>query len=202
MTTSVSLMQQALGDDWNRLPAALQSHYLPGTTLDVGHLDIDYPAFMQPVLAVLSRIGALVRRRGRSVATRVEKSSVGPRQHWRRTLRYADGQVQRFDSVWQPGPDGDVIEFVNPVLGLQMRPRVVGQQLHYSGVHFIVKLGRVMLPVPEWLALGHTTIVETSIDAQHFMMDFRLTHPVFGQVFRYAGVFRANADETIGRRCR
>lgn len=29
---------------------------------------------------------------------------------------------------------------------------------------------------------------------RHFAMDFRLTHPLFGQVFRYAGEFEALPD--------
>ncbi|MCK6376724.1 MAG: DUF4166 domain-containing protein [Zoogloea sp.] len=190
-----SLMQQALGEAWHHLPPSLQAHYLPGTTLDVGHLDIEYPAFMQPVLFVLSHIGALVRRRGKAVATQVEKSVAGERQQWRRTMCFADGTLQRFDSVWESGPQGHVVEFVNPWLGLQMQPTVVGQQLHYRGVRFVVRLGCWTLGIPEWLALGHTTIVEKALDERRFAMDFRLTHPVFGQVFRYSGEFEANAQE-------
>ena len=188
-----SLMQHALGEAWNRLPPSLRSHYLAGTTLDVGHMDIEFPAFMRPVLLLLSHLGALVRRPGSAVSTRVEKVVVGDRQHWRRTLRYADGQVLRFDSVWELGPNGHVIEFVNAWLGLEMQPFMVGQQLHYRGVRFVARLGRWTLFIPEWLGLGHTTIVEDAVDDQHFAMDFRMTHPIFGQVFRYSGMFRANA---------
>jgi hypothetical protein len=36
--------------------------------------------------------------------------------------------------------------------------------------------------------------VERALDDHHFAMDFRMVHPVFGQVFRYCGTFRANAD--------
>ena len=113
-------------------------------------------------------------------------------------LRYPDGQELRFDSVWEPGPAGHVVEFVNPWLGLQMQPFVVGQQLHYRGVRFVARVGRRTLHIPEWLALGHTTIVERAIDEHHFAMDFRLLHPVFGQVFRYSGTFRANASANTG----
>lgn len=196
-----SLLQQALGDAWDQLPPSLQAHYLPGTTLDVGHMDVEYPAFMQPVLFVLSHMGALVRRRAKAVHTRVEKSVAGKQQHWRRTLRYADGQTLRFDSVWEPGPNGHVVEFVNSWLGLQMQPFVVGDQLHYRGVRFVVRLGRWALHIPEWLVLGHTTIVERAVDDHRFAMDFRMTHPVFGQVFRYSGTFRANANASEYR-CR
>lgn len=188
-----SLMQQALGDAWDELPPALQAHYRPGTTVDIGLMDIEYPRPMQPLLVLLSRLGALVRRRGTGVHTRVEKSESGGRQHWRRTLRYAGGETLRFDSVWEPGPEGQVLEFVNRWLGLQMQPRVAGGQLHYHGRCFVARLGRLTLRIPEWLALGHTTIVERAIDEHHFAMDFRMTHPLFGQLFRYAGTFRADA---------
>jgi hypothetical protein len=186
-------MQQALGDAWNQLPRSLQAHYLPGTTVDIGLMDVEYPAFMQPVLFVLSHLGALVCRRGKAVRTCVEKTVIDYRQQWRRTLRYADGKTLHFDSVWEAGPNGHVVEFVNPWLGLQMQPFVVGDQLHYRGVRFVARLGRWHLHIPEWMALGHTTIVERAVDEQHFSMDFRMTHPALGQVFRYSGTFKANA---------
>lgn len=186
-----SLMQQALGADWDKLPPALQAHYRFGTTTDAGHMDIDYPRFMQSFLTVLRVLGALVNRRGQQVPTVVEKSVVGDRQYWRRTITYPDGQVVFFNSFWVSAASGQVIEFVNPVLGLQMAPYVVGNQLHYRGVRFVAKLGPLQLPIPEWMALGHTTIVEEAVDERHFIMDFRLTHPLLGQLFRYSGKFEA-----------
>jgi hypothetical protein len=56
-------------------------------------------------------------------------------------------------------------------------------------------LGLGWLPIPEWLVLGHTTIVEVALDDRHFAMDFRLTHPLLRQVFRYNGEFEADARE-------
>jgi len=186
-----SLMQSALGADWDKLPTALQAHYRFGTTTDTGHMDIEYPQFMQPCLSVLRVFGALVNRSGRRVSTRVEKSVVGDRQYWRRTLTYPEGKVVCFNSFWVAVGSNQLIEFVNPVLGLQMAQRVEEGRLHYRGVQFVVKLGPLLLPIPEWLVLGRTTIVEEAVDDSHFAMDFRLTHPLLGQVFRYSGKFRA-----------
>lgn len=186
-----SLMQSALGADWDKLPPALQAHYRFGTRTDTGHLDIEYPRFMQPCLNVLRVFGALVNRNGRRVSTLVAKSIVGDRQYWRRTLTYPDGKVACFNSFWVAVGGNQLIEFVNPVLGLQMAPRVEEGRLHYRGVQFVVKLGPLLLPIPEWLVLGRTTIVEEAVDDKHFVMDFRLTHPLLGQVFRYSGKFRA-----------
>lgn len=191
-----SLMQQALGADWDELPPALQAHYQFGTTIDTGHMNIEYPRFMQAFLSVLRLFGALVNRKGHDVATVVNKRVIGERQYWRRTLTYPDGKKIHFNSFWVSAGDGHLIEFVNPVLGLQMAPYVTGSRLHYRGVRFVAKLGPLMLSIPEWLVLGHTTIVEEAIDDDHFAMDFRLTHPLFGEVFRYAGRFAAASGES------
>jgi hypothetical protein len=185
----ISLMQRALGDDWHKLPPALQAHYRCGTKTDKGCMDIEYPRFMQPYLSLLRLFGALVHRRGEDVTTVVEKSVVGERQHWCRTLTYPDGNIVRFDSFWVSAGDNQLIEFVNPVLGLQMTVHVADGRLHYRGVRLVAKLGRWLLPIPEWLVLGHTTIVEEAVDDGHFVMDFRITHPFAGQVFRYSGRF-------------
>lgn len=184
-----SPMQTALGDDFAKLPPALRAHYRQGTTRDSGWLDISFPGAMRPWLRLLHRVGALVPRGGQRIATTVDKQVAGERQFWQRTIRFADGDSVRFDSIWEPGENGTLIEYVNPVLGLQMQPYVVGEQLHYRGIHFVARLGGWRLPIPEWLALGHTTIVEQALDEQRFAMDFRLTHPLFGELFRYSGKF-------------
>src|SRR5512137_384856 len=153
-----SLMQRALGDDWSKLPPALQAHYRFGSTIDTGRMDIEYSRFMQPYLGLLRFFGALINRPGRSVSTVVEKRVVGERQVWQRSITYADKQVVHFNSFWVHAGDNELIEFVNPVLGLQMAVHVEDGRLHYRGVRFVAKLGPVLLPIPEWLALGHTTI--------------------------------------------
>lgn len=191
-----SLMQQALGEDWDKLPPALQIHYRHGITTDIGHMDIEYPPFMQCYLTLLRAVGALIDRSGKQVPTVVEKQVVKERQYWRRTITFPDGKVVYFNSFWVTGGGNNLIEFVNPWLGLQMAVHVEQGELHYQGVRFVMKLGSLLIPIPEWLVLGHTSIVEIGVDDNHFAMDFRLTHPLLGQVFRYSGEFEAISGKT------
>lgn len=184
-----SLMQSALGAQFAQLPPALKGHYRAGTTLERGHLDIEYPRWMQPFLTFLRVLGALVNRSGPRVPTQVEKCDSPSGQRWRRTISFADGKVVYFNSRWVAGQGNRLIEYVNPILGLEMAVHVADGKLYYEGVRFVVKLGGLLIPIPEWLLLGHTTIEEQGLDDTHFAMDFRLTHPVFGQIFRYAGTF-------------
>ena len=70
-----------------------------------------------------------------------------------------------------------------------MAVHVKDGKLYYVGRNFVVKFWKMHIPVPEWLLLGHTTIVEQATDDTKFVMDFRMRHPLFGQVYRYSGRF-------------
>ncbi|MBV8618214.1 MAG: DUF4166 domain-containing protein [Curvibacter sp.] len=188
-----SPMQQALGADWDRLAPVLQAHHRGGTAVETGWLDVEFPTGLLPLVRAMGWLGALVHRRGRQIDTRVEKQVRDGRQHWRRTLRYVDGQSIRFDSSWVPTADGHLIEYVNPFLGLELAPCVVAARLELRGLRFVLRLGPWLCPIPQWLAFGVTSIVEEALDEGRFAMDFRMTHPWFGLLFRYAGVFEVEA---------
>lgn len=187
---TLSLMQQALGEQWSQLPPALQAHYQSGTNRDAGTLDIDYPNFMQPVLNALRLLGVLINRRGAAMVTTVEKHMDGTVQRWQRTIIPVEGKQILFNSYWVYVGGNELIEFVSPLLGLKMAVEIDETILRYEGRHYVLKIGKLLLPVPEWLLLGHLTVVETALDENNFAMDFTLVHPVFGQLYRYAGKFR------------
>lgn len=185
----MNIMRQALGEQWKQLPVVLQEHYQEMDNMDVGTLDIEYPAWMQIFLNVLNLFGALLNRRGKSLAAKVEKKMQGDIQCWQRTITLDDGKNIYFSSHWCYDGDNRLIEYVNPILGLCMSVKVDGRQLKYHGEYFVLKISKFLLRIPEWMLLGHTTIIETEKDVQHFMMDFRLKHPLFGQIYRYSGTF-------------
>lgn len=191
--SEINIMQQALGEQWHELPPSLQAHYQQGANMDIGALDIDYPRPMQLLLNILHLMGALLNRKGKAIPTKVEKVMKGTKQYWVRTIKFPDGKTLYFKSRWVYAGGNEVIEYVNPLLGLRMAVCVKGGQLFYEGVHYVIQLGRIRVPLPEWLILGHTTIAERELDETHFAMDFRLTHPMFGQIYRYAGEFETRA---------
>lgn len=185
------LMRRAPGDPWKGLAPALKAHYREGASVERGLLTIEFPRAMRPFLWGLRLLGALVHHAGRDVPTQVAKDCMGDRECWHRTLSYPDGRVLRFDSVRVPAGEGRLIEFVNPLLGLELAPRIVGSQMHYRGVRFVLRLASFDMSIPPWLALGTASIVERAIDDRRFFIDFRLRHPLLGQWFRYSGVFEA-----------
>lgn len=187
--TSESLMQRALGNNWHQLPASLQAHYQYQSNTDNGHLDIEFPFFMFPLLTLLRLLGVLINRRGKRIPTLVQKNMDGNIQRWHRRIQFPDGKTIHFNSFWIHAGGNELIEFVNPVIGLRMAVEVKDKQLHYTGKNYVIQIGKLRLPIAEWLVLGHTTIIETAVSATEFEMDFRLHHPLFGEIFRYAGKF-------------
>lgn len=185
----MNIMKQALGEQWDSLPRVLQAHYQENDNKDIGHLTVEYPGWMQPFLNLLSLIGALLNRKGEAIPAVVEKTIKGQKQYWHRTLTFDDGKKVYFKSQWQYASDNKLLEYVNPLLGLCMSVSVSDDTLFYGGEYFVLRIWKLNIPIPEWMLLGHTTIVEKEIDAEHFAMDFRLTHPLFGQIYRYAGTF-------------
>ncbi|WP_287876994.1 DUF4166 domain-containing protein [Aquitalea sp.] len=190
-----SPIQTVLGADWHRLPRALQTHYAAAACVDRGYLDIDYPAWLQKPLNLLYLCGALINQTGSRLPTEVHKHMQQGRQYWQRRITLPGGVEKHFNSEWQPLANGEIEERVNGFLALRMRPSVHATGLQYAGTCYVLRLGRLKLLLPEWLLLGHTSIAETALGPDCFAMDFRLIHPWFGQLYRYAGIFHT-ATET------
>ena len=189
-----SIVQTVLGADWDKLGPALKAHHRGGETFEKGLLSIEFPGWMRPGLWVLGAMGALVSRPGESLPTTVHKRTEGARQLWHRRIHFPDGTNQVFNSEWQVAGPGQIREFVNPLLAVQMALQVVDGELHCEGVCYLVQLGPLTLRLPEWLVLGHLVIRERMVDDTHIAMDFWLQHPWFGRVYRYAGVFGVKAN--------
>lgn len=193
-----SPMARALGVQWAQLHPTLRAHHRGGRVREVGTMDVEFPRWMTPLLWMLRWLGALVHRAQAQVHTVVNKSSRDGRQSFDRTLTYADGQVLRFNSDWVAEPGGRLVEYVNPWLALELAPVVQGDALHCEGVCFLLGKGRWRVRLSERWLLGHTVIHEQALDAQHYEMDFRMLHPWFGQVFRYAGTFMVDVPGPRG----
>jgi len=187
-------MQLALGNQWDKLPEALKKHYRnneAGNNLAVGHLTIDYPAFMQLPLHLMRLMGALINRRGENLETKVARKMEGERQYWHRTISYPDGKQVHFKSqfIYQ-AKTNELVEYTSRFLGLKMQVHVANDQLYYESCGYVLQLGSIPIHIPESLALGHASIIETAVDDDSFDMDFRLKHPLFGQIFSYKGRFK------------
>jgi hypothetical protein len=184
-----SLMERVLADQWKDLPAALRRHYRWESNTDRGNLNIDYPVPMQLLLNGLRLMAVLINQRGSKIPVQVHKWMDADVQHWERRICFPGRKPLIFKSHWVREGENTLTEYVNSFLGLKMRVYVEDGNLHYQGICHVLKIGKQRFSIPEWLLLGHTSIIEKALDDDHFSMDFRLQHPWFGQVYRYWGKF-------------
>jgi len=186
-----SPVQQALGEQWNELPAGLKAHYIMSGDVhrERGHLDVEYPRWLQWPMNITVRLGALLNRRGKAIPTTVERRLKDGQEYWLRTLVFPDGETKQFTSKTVCDGPMRLIEFSNEHLGLRMRLSFADGCLRYHSDGYVLKVFGRLLRIPEWLALGYGSIEERAVSDNRVVMDFRLRHPLLGQVFRYSGEF-------------
>ncbi len=192
---NIPLLQKTLGEDWNKLPPVIRQHYsVPkdSNTRLKGSMEIGYPNFLLPLIAMIHLCGGLVSRRGKNIETLVEKT-ISPQNTelcWQRTLTYTDNKKDYFYSRMVYLRDHELIETVRFGFGLRLKVSVNNGRLVYRSNGHIWQCGSLRLTFPDWLVLGEATIIEDPISDQQFKLDFSIRHPLWGNSYWYHGVFR------------
>lgn len=194
---NISLMQRVLGNDWAALPPVIQRHYqlaLPQQAITVtGNMNIDYPYWLTPVIKLLRLFGALVDLKGEGLAVQVKKwQQTDPCVlYWRRHIQaVGNGKPCVFASrmVWQQ--DHELIELVGMGFGIRLKLSVEQGKLVYRSRGHLLKLGPLILPIPDSLLLGHALITEQALSEDTFQLDFQIVHPLWGKSYYYGGIFK------------
>ncbi len=196
-----SPIQQALGNDWRKLPFVIQAHYqfLQGQqtqNIVTGIMHIDYPAFVKPLLMLVRLMGGLIDLKGDHMNTRVEKwvrADKPDTLFWKRTIQAPNGKSTVFSSRMEYQQNNEVIEFVGGGgFGLNLKLTVENDMLVYRSNGHLWQIGNIKIPILDVLFLGHGTIIETALSDHSFDLDFKINHPLFGVTYSYGGVFNLN----------
>jgi hypothetical protein len=86
----------------------------------------------------------------------------------------------------------ELIEFVGFGFGLYLKLTVENDMLVYRSNGHLWQIGKLRIPIPDMLFLGHATILETAVSENQFELDFKIKHPLFGVTYSYGGVFNLN----------
>ena len=200
MNTTLCLMQQVLGNDWEKLPTVIQRHYQITTTQKNytvrGVMTIDYPFWVKPILMITRLMGALVDLKGENNQVQVKKWIVDNPQvlYWQREIQAPNGKKTVFASRMALQQANELVEFVGGGFGIFLKLSVEDGKLIYRSQTHLLKLGKCIIPIPDWLFLGHAIISETALSDETFLLDFRLEHPWWGQTYFYGGVFYLDND--------
>lgn len=195
-------MHQVLGEDWHDLPAVIRSHYdiaEPGkSTIVTGSMTIDYPCWLSPVLKLMRLCNALVDLKGGPMVVQVRKwqDPDASALCWRRHIQSGDGRQQLFPSRMVRQQGNELIEYVGMGFGIRLKVSVEDGRLVYRSNGHLLKLGPVVLPIPDSLLLGHAVIREEALSEDSFLLHFEIVHPLWGKTYSYGGIF--NTTVAVG----
>lgn len=190
-----SVYQRVLGEQFSELDPRLQQYFGP---LAPGHVGIGTGVYdvagsrfrmLRPLLSVMARRNVLFPEYGHGVPFTVTNSAA------------ADGSlsaVRTFDfpsrvRVMEDTMDvvgGDLVDRLGKKRGLEVgiRMSVVDGGLRMKSTRLALWIGNARLPLPR-IAVMRLDERTDPADPARQRVDVRITAPVFGEVFRYTGVF-------------
>jgi hypothetical protein len=86
------------------------------------------------------------------------------------------------------GPTG-LEEYVGFGISMALRLRVENGTLKFESAGFSLSLGRLRLPLPQWLAPGALTVSHTDLSCGAFRFTLVVTHPRWGELVCQSVVF-------------
>ncbi|RNF35097.1 DUF4166 domain-containing protein [Paracoccus methylarcula] len=198
------VFHEILGDDWYRLGGVVRRHYFLRAFSDDhicvrGRMHEVWHGAAARLLIPFARIfGALVPYRGTDVPIEVDyRARPGDSTiHWDRVFHFAGRPAFHFRSHMEPAGGNRVIEFVRFGIGMRLKVTAEEGALVFRDAGYIWRILGIDMPLPVGLVLGRAYIEERPVDASHFSMRMTLTHPLFGELFRYSGSF-ALGDERV-----
>lgn len=111
-------------------------------------------------------------------------------QRWTRVYHRHRGNPQVINSAKVFGGSTGLEEHIGGGIGMALRVAAEPDRLHFISDHYFVRLGRVRLRLPNWLAPGRTVVTHRDLGRGRFAFDLDLRHPLFGELMHQHAVFR------------
>ncbi len=191
----LSIIQQALGADWDKLATPIRQHYglASYTNADCllnGRMYVEYPNRVLPLIWAARLTGALMHQRGKDIAVEIHTQTKADSDQlfWQRQFKFP-GRTRRFISRMQYLQDNEIIESVGWGLSIRLKLSVDKQALVFRSNGYLWRWGALSLSLPDWLLLGKARIIESALADGGLKLDFDIIHPLWGLTYRYGGVF-------------
>ncbi len=126
----------------------------------------------------------------------VTEDIAGGGQFWTRQYGRRRGFPQVIFSAKRfAGPTG-MEEYLGLGFGIALRAAVEGGSLWFVSDHYFLRLGRLRLRFPRWLAPGDLAIGHIDCGGGRFLFLLELTHPLAGELIRQLVIFQDPEEGT------
>jgi hypothetical protein len=186
-------------EEWGRLPLAVWRRFskrLAGgsTIVYVGDVDDSFHSRIGWWFAQLARLigGPLPTgsETGVPIVVTVTEDAASGGQIWTRICARKNGFPQVIHSAKRfAGPTG-LEEYVGFGISMALRLSVEREALVFRSIGYFAGLGRLRLPLPEWLTPGALTVSHSDLGDGAFRFTLDVVHPRFGEIVRQSAMFR------------
>ncbi|MFN9471476.1 DUF4166 domain-containing protein [Acidovorax sp.] len=177
---------------WARLPAAVRRRF------GAGHPDVDYTGRMELRCSAIGRLYAGLSRAFGSPLTGLRASGLAATVRvrsngqggvvWERLFGDAAGAAT-VRSTKEPGAGGQLTERTDGGLSMALDVFEEDGSLVFHSRRFFLALGRLRIPVPQWLSPGQCCVTHTDLGGGDFRFTLSMAHPLWGETFYQSGVF-------------
>lgn len=185
--------------EWEKLPAAVRARFSkrlsgPAAATYVGRItELRMNRAGRVLSQMLRLIGAplpiCLDTDVASVVTVTEDGTTGG-QVWTRLYAKRGGFPQVIHSAKRfAGPTG-LEEYIGYGIAMALKLTVEDGTLAFRSAGYNLKLGRLRLPLPRWLAPGQLTVTHRETGAGAFEFALHLSHPLFGELLHQSGQYR------------
>ena len=201
-----SIFNLVLADEWDSLGSIIKEHYFlrPNSNDYIcvcGEMSEIYHSSIAKLIIPFGLVfGAIVPYKGTNIPVDVHyKTSIDNSNiYWDRVFKFSDKNHYHFKSHMVHIEKNSVIEFVRFGIGIKLKVTVEGGAIIFRDTGYIWRVFGVDIPLPLNLVLGHIYVEERPVDEDTFSMKMTMIHSLFGDLFRYTGIFSLNKETAKG----
>ncbi len=157
-----------------------------------GTMNIRRSRLIRILSPLLKLFGALVPYDGQNIPVTVAfYSGIGSKVfHFDRVFDFVDKPSFRFHSKLEQTSGSEVIEFMRFGIGWRAIYRASEKHIFLTHVGYVWRIGSLLIPLPLAWIIGKGAAQEDVLNDETFRMWMTVTHPIFGESYRYDGVFK------------
>ena len=191
------IFKSVFGQQWNELPPVIKKHYAnrPYTDDDCeaeGTLDVRCSGIIKWFSWIFWLMKGIPPHNENDVPVTVHFRSEKNTQcfHFDRIFHFKSRKPYRFHSNMTLTKDNEVVEVMRSRLGWKMNFLFEDGLVKLKHKGYVLRAFGHFIPLPLTCLLGKGDAVEQALDDNTFTVSVALTHPLWGEMYAYQGVFK------------
>ena len=191
------IFKSVFGESWDMLPKILRKHYAirPYSNDNIkleGVMNIKLSKLTKLIRPLLIFFGALVPYEGKNISTIVYAKSDPDKDSFifERHFKISKNNIYISSSTFLKLRNNEVLEMMRFGIGWVSYYSYKNKKIILSHKGYAWRIFKFTIPIPLTFILGKGYAEEKEVDDNQFSMQMKITHPLFGEVFKYSGLFK------------